>query len=233
MALSLSEVLAKFPRNVLTRYDFSRTQYHGALERMTNVICHEHGPFTQYPAQFRKNGSGCPACGGEVRASKKRSTLETVVAQARAKHDDFYSYSNARYVNNQTKFAVTCPNHGDFLIAPNNHISGGKGCPDCGALKRGYRKDLSAAAIKTAASKVTSFGKKFEADARAVHGNAYDYSQVRYEGRKTKITILCPQHGPFTQSPEHHLKRAQGCPECSHPGNRLFGEVQSSYRSSL
>lgn len=30
---------------------------------------------------------------------------------------------------------------------------------------------------------------------------------------KTKLTIICPIHGEFLQSPEKHLL-GQGCPEC-------------------
>lgn len=31
---------------------------------------------------------------------------------------------------------MTCSEHGDFEVTPNNHLKG-RGCPDCGAEKRG------------------------------------------------------------------------------------------------
>ena len=67
-------VFAKFPVEVQQRYDFSNAVYTGALVRITGVRCPHHGEFSQYSAQFRK-GRGCPACGGEVRATKKKQEM--------------------------------------------------------------------------------------------------------------------------------------------------------------
>ena len=223
MKSTLADVLAKFPVEAVARYDFSRAAYHGALERMTGIACREHGEFTQYPAQLRKGGAGCPSCGDVVRRAKRRSPCDEVIAAAMARHDGFYSYDHAAYVNSSTKFTVTCPAHGDFSISPNNHVNGGKGCPACGIIKRGHRRDVSGAARKTADTKIAKFAAKFIADARAVHGDAYDYGAVVYAGQQAKLTVICPDHGPFEQTAEHHVKRAQGCPECSH--HRSKGEA--------
>ena len=32
---------------------------------------------------------------------------------------------------------------------------------------------------------------------------------------KTPVTIICPKHGEFQQTPEKHINRGQGCPYCS------------------
>jgi len=53
----------------------------------------------------------------------------------------------------------------------------------------------------------------FIAKAQAVHGRFYDYGQVAYTGSATKVTIGCPEHGPFTQTPNNHLA-GRGCPGC-------------------
>jgi len=45
------------------------------------------------------------------------------------------------------------------------------------------------------------------------HGNKYDYSKVVFIGSHTKVTIICPDHGEFTQTPAIHL-RGSGCPTC-------------------
>ncbi len=226
MPLTLGEVIAKFPPHIRERYDFTDARYTSALERITGIVCREHGVFSQMSAQLRKDGAGCPACGGEVRTSKRRSTLEKVIRQATERHNGFYTYEKAVYANNYTKFVVTCSLHGDFSTTPNNHIFGGKGCPTCGAAKRGHRIEPTAtiiAARKTADVKIAKFADKFVASARAVHGEAYDYGAVEYAGMNTKISIICPKHGSFTQKPYHHLKRAHGCPECSH--HRSKGEA--------
>ena len=70
-----ASVLAKFPADVLARYDFSEAVYTGALARITGVVCPAHGVFSQYAAQFRK-GFGCPACGVEQRARAKSASMK-------------------------------------------------------------------------------------------------------------------------------------------------------------
>jgi hypothetical protein len=58
---------------------------------------------------------------------------------------------------------------------------------------------------------------EFIADAKALHGDRYDYSLVKYVGVMEKITIICKNHGPFTITPNDHLraKRKTGCHVCS------------------
>ena len=50
--------------------------------------------------------------------------------------------------------------------------------------------------------------------ARSIHGDKYDYSQVEVHGVDSKVTIICPIHGPFEQTPYKHIQRQQGCPVC-------------------
>ena len=48
------------------------------------------------------------------------------------------------------------------------------------------------------------------------HGNRFDYSKVVYKNNKTKVCIICPEHGEFWQTPQEHLKARVGCcPKCS------------------
>jgi len=72
--VNFSEVMAKFPSDILTKYDFSSAVYAGALVRIQGCICPAHGVFSQYAAQFRK-GRGCPACGAEQRGESKRKQM--------------------------------------------------------------------------------------------------------------------------------------------------------------
>lgn len=73
--LDFTQVLAKFPTEVQTKYDFSQAVYTGALNRISGVRCPDHGVFSQYSAQFRK-GRGCPSCGGEERAASKKEQMK-------------------------------------------------------------------------------------------------------------------------------------------------------------
>lgn len=47
-----------------------------------------------------------------------------------------------------------------------------------------------------------------------VHGYKYDYRKVEYKGSKTKVCIICKEHGEFYQKPNDHLN-GQGCPICA------------------
>lgn len=51
--------------------------------------------------------------------------------------------------------------------------------------------------------------------AKSVHGGKFDYSKTVYINSRTKIIIICPEHGEFSQRPDSHLDKARfGCPKC-------------------
>ena len=115
--------------------------------------------------------------------------------------------------------SVVIPKHGDFLQAPAHHLKG-KGCPKCGVASSSilqFKRRESAA-------------DRFEAEASKVHGvGRYTYGKVKYRGAHIKITITCPEHGDFRQTPNAHLK-GSGCSTCSEShGERaihyILGEI--------
>jgi hypothetical protein len=56
---------------------------------------------------------------------------------------------------------------------------------------------------------------EFIAKANVVHGNdTFQYHAVEYRSAITKVTIHCPKHGPFQQTPNAHLT-GSGCALCS------------------
>lgn len=56
------------------------------------------------------------------------------------------------------------------------------------------------------------------------HCKKYEYSKVEYINSRTKVCIICPEHGEFWQAPYLHL-RGHGCPKCAHEehSNRMKG----------
>jgi hypothetical protein len=56
---------------------------------------------------------------------------------------------------------------------------------------------------------------QFIAEAKAIHGDKYDYSNTKYLGATQKLQIACPTHGTFYQLPHAHTS-GQGCPLCYH-----------------
>jgi len=61
--------------------------------------------------------------------------------------------------------------------------------------------------------KLSSNTEEFIIKANEIHDNFYDYSLVDYINNKSKVSIICPKHGIFKQSPQCHL-REQGCYRC-------------------
>ena len=108
-----------------------------------------------------------------------------------------FDYSKVEYINGHTNVCITCPEHGDFFINPYYFLSSIHGCPLCGKQNR--------------KKKCTT--EKFLKKAKEVHGDKYDYSKVVYKNYKTKVPIICSEHGEFYQSPFTHLSGC-GCPTC-------------------
>lgn len=57
-------------------------------------------------------------------------------------------------------------------------------------------------------------GDKFIEKAKNKFGDKFDYSKVDYVNAKTRVIIICPEHGEFPQTPDKHLQSKFGCPEC-------------------
>lgn len=55
----------------------------------------------------------------------------------------------------------------------------------------------------------------FLRDANEKFGGRFDYTQTIYVRQKAKVTIRCPTHGAFGQTPDKHLQSAHGCPQCA------------------
>ena len=126
-----------------------------------------------------------------------RKTTEEFILDAKRVHGNKYDYSKVEYINNETKVCIICPIHGEFWQTPNKHLLG-KGCRLCG----NQRISLSQSGNK----------EEFVEKAKSIHGNKYDYSLVEYVDRKTKVKIICPEHGEFLQRPSSHLHH--GCSKC-------------------
>lgn len=62
---------------------------------------------------------------------------------------------------------------------------------------------------------------EFIQKSQEVHNKKYKYDKVEYLNDRKKVTIICPLHGEFKQSPGIHL-RGSGCKRCS----ESFGEKE-------
>jgi len=169
------------------KYDYSLVNYINARTKV-QIICPEHGIFKQNTDSHLR-GTGCPACVG----LKKLST-KSFIEKSKLLHNNQYTYEKTEYKNSHTKVTITCSIHGDFSQKPYHHLRG-VGCPICGGTGKKNTKE-------------------FIDNAAKVHNGKYDYDLVNYKNNITKVKIICPNHGVFTQRPNDHLN-GSGCNKCS------------------
>lgn len=70
----------------------------------------------------------------------------------------------------------------------------------------------------------------FIAKVKEFHKDKYTYEKVKYLNNSTKVTITCPIHGAFEQTPSAHYKH--GCDKCRSDSNRRSIEqfIENSIR---
>lgn len=185
--LDISSFISKAEEKYGNKYDYSQLHFVNS-QKVVNIICPTHGAFRQYTYEHLR-GAECPSCAAQSR----------FIDSAMRVHGGKYSYEKVSYVDNETPVCITCPKHGDFWQRPHTHLRG-RGCPRCG--------------IETRALSKKGTTQSFIEQAIDIHGNVYDYSQVEYVDCDTPVTIICPKHGSFLQTPFSHNNMRHGCPKC-------------------
>jgi hypothetical protein len=112
-------------------------------------------------------------------------------------HDFKYDYSKADRTNAGT-IIVICQKHGEFTTTIVKHKHG-EGCPECAAIAERKRLDAEFSAL------VKQYNEKYNFK--------YNYVGSVYHSMGRKITIECPTHGTFQQTPKQHLEFT-GCKLC-------------------
>ena len=172
------------------RYDYSKVEYKNNYTKVC-IICPEHGEFWQSPTNHI-SGQNCPKC-----SKRYKPTTKEWIARAKKIHGEKYDYSKTEYVGNNVKVSIICPEHGEFSQRPSDHING-CGCPTCKGVRRSNKDEFIMKAKKVFPS--------------------YDYSNVEYVNNKTKVIVICPEHGAFYTRP-NDLLSGYGCQKCA--GNTL------------
>lgn len=173
------------------KFDYSKSIYKGWKHKIC-IICPDHGEFWQ-DAGSHLCGIGCPKCAGHGLMNR-----EEFIRIATIVHNGRYDYTNVNWVDTKTKICIVCPKHGDFWQWPYDHLKG-CGCRLC--------------AIEQTSEKNKMTLEDFIQRANIIHNKKFDYSKSVYKSYDVKLTIICPIHGEFEQTPHMHLM-GQGCPYC-------------------
>ena len=184
------------------KYTYDISTYTKKTDKM-RIICPIHGEFWQSLQQHINKGQGCPKCAKSV--SKEHKTRsgkidkDSYLELATKRFGTKYKYDLSKYKNLSSIISIECPEHGVFNQNANSHLNSKNGCPKC--------------AFKGLSENNMSCTNDFIEKSRKIHGNKYDYSKTKYVDVKTKVCIICPEHGEFWQLPYNHLS-GNGCSEC-------------------
>ena len=162
------------------------------------ITCPTHGDFNQSRYSHLK-GSGCKLCSIDSNTNKLKDTVKDFILKANKVHNNLYDYSKTVYKSSKEHVIIVCSTHGEFLQKPNNHLSG-YGCNLCGIEKSTEKQTLTL--------------EEFIERSNKTHSNRYDYSNTVYTNFKTKVSVVCKEHGEFNQKPYDHIQ-GKGCSKCS------------------
>lgn len=194
------EVIEKFKEIHKDKYTYEHFVYNGSHTKSI-VTCPVHGDFLVTPNKHLL-GRGCPKCANNIKLTNdefKRRIIEIFGEE--------YLLNKVNYQCCKSKIKLYCKKHG-YFVSTAYHLLQGHGCPKCGVKKNADKKRL------TICDCIERFIE--------IHGDKYDYSKMDYINTRTKICIICPEHGEFWQTPQKHMS-GQGCPKCkrSHMENDI------------
>lgn len=102
----------------------------GTFCTVTCPVC--SNDFTAHIGNVRaRKTTKCKSCAAKI-ANRDRvlNAASTFVDKANIKHNNKFSYDKVNYINARVHVIVTCPEHGDWNITPDNHLRG-YGCKKC------------------------------------------------------------------------------------------------------
>lgn len=175
------------------KYDYSLTEYKGAHQKI-KFKCKSCGDILEQQAcdHLRTKG-GCRKC-GEKESHKDRKISEDQfwkkVLELKNENKWDLDFTESIYKGMDYPITYKCKKHGE-ITKKADLLYKGHGCRKCSAELQGKQH-----------AKTT---RQFIEDAKKVHGEYYDYSEVNYTSAFTKVKIIDPTYGPFWMSPNSHL----------------------------
>lgn len=192
---STKEFIKKAKKVYGFEYLYNKTEYINSKTKVL-IFCKKHGDFYTNPTDFLR-GHGCYKCGLLKTAEKRTKPFSLFLKEARKVHGYDYLYFKKTYKNNHSKIKIYCKRcHNIFWQTPLNHLSQKQGCPYC---FRNFKKTTE----------------QFIAEAKLIHGDRYDYSEVNYINSSVKVKIKCNYcNNIFWQEANSHLQ-GHNCPYCT------------------
>jgi hypothetical protein len=110
------------------KYDYSKVRYGKNNYDLVEIMCKDHGSFTQRPwAHLR--GQGCPDC-----SNNKLITNKEFIEKSIEMHGNKYDYTLTNYSGRRKYVNIICKKHGVFKQLSRLHLEG-YGCKKCKTSK--------------------------------------------------------------------------------------------------
>lgn len=150
----------------------------------------------------------------------KKLTTDEWVEMARETHGDKYDYSLVKYEHSKGPVKIVCPEHGVFEQRPSNHVSMGRGCPQCGkeeARNLNKLKRLS-----------------HDSHCSAIH-NVNKSVQILEEIKTVRIPVkvMCLNCNNVWTARPKDLKSGQGCPACASASTLKFSRAKETFSQKV
>lgn len=180
------------------KYDYTHSIYINGKTKI-KVICDNNHEFFVRPDSHINRGDGCREC----KILKMVKSNEIFIKELESIFDRFdFDFQKVQYTGIYDKVKIICKIHGEFQNTPNALLRG-IGCPKCTTYNKMDRD-------------------KFINRASRIYNNKFIYDDnFQYKNSRSKVKILCPNHGYFYQLANNHL-RGHSCNKCK---NRSKSEV--------
>ena len=181
------------------KYDYSEVNYIRSCIKVKILCKHCNKYFYQTPNNHL-NGQGCPFCKLYKLKYNQQKSFDKFLEDARKIHGNKYEYVENTYDGAKHKLKILCKRCNKYFYqTPDKHLIG-HGCPKCN-VEINHVNQLKPL-------------EQFINEARKIHGDDYDYSEVNYKGRSKLIKIKCNNcNQTFEIQPCLHL-RGYGCKHC-------------------
>jgi hypothetical protein len=178
-----------------------------------SILCPIHGIFNQR-IMHHKSGQGCPKCHNEKQSKAMMLTREEWIRRFESVHSrgkyDYFKVPNE--IKQNSVIEIYCPDHNiSFFQTPDRHWRFKNGCPKCGHGRRG----------ETVKKRLIT-RRSYEQQARAIHGLAFEYSELPLEfSLNDNIIIYCNEHNHvFFCIAQDHLS-GKGCPKTDYTKDNI------------
>ena len=178
------------------KYDYSKVEYVNNNTKVC-IICPEHGEFWQTPHNHLAN-HGCRICSDKMTSNRNSLSKEEFLSRANKIHNNRFVYNNIdEYKNKSSIIEFTDTFTGKKYKQPaSSHLDG------------------HTPFGKTWDTRREHFNNDFLKKLHKKYDGIYDLSKIKYVNNKTKICIVCPEHGDFYVHPETFLNGKTKCPYC-------------------